>query len=273
MISMAIRTIRGDFKPVFLGLGALLISTPGGISDSHAQEAATGPSFVENFDTLDRKRWYISDGWSNGEHQNCVWSKDQVKVADGVLRLGFAKQAVKDREYACGEIQTNQRFSYGTFEVRMKAVAGSGLNTGFFTYIGPVHKQPHDEIDFEVLGKDPSQVQLNQYVNGKSVGDGKLVDVPGGADQGFNDYAFVWKEGSISWYVNGKLMGEATDPAKLPSHAQKIYISLWGSDILKSWMGAFTDPGAPIAAEIDRVAFTAAGDECQFPESIVCNQK
>ena len=134
MISKAIRTIRGNFKPAFLGLGALLISTPGGISDSHAQEAATGPSFVENFDTLDRKRWYISDGWSNGEHQNCVWSKDQVKVADGVLRLGFAKQAVKDREYACGEIQTNQRFSYGTFEVRMKAVAGSGLNTGFFTF-------------------------------------------------------------------------------------------------------------------------------------------
>ncbi|MGB3388002.1 MAG: glycoside hydrolase family 16 protein [Pseudaminobacter sp.] len=256
-----------------LGLGAALISTPGGIVDSHAQEAASGPSFVEDFDNLDRKRWYISDGWSNGEHQNCVWSKDQVKVADGVLRLGFAKQAVKDHDYACGEIQTNQRFSYGTFEIRMKAVAGSGLNTGFFTYIGPVHKQPHDEIDFEVLGKDPAKVQLNQYVNGKSVGDGKLVDVPGGADQGFNDYAFVWKEGGIAWYVNGELVGEATDPAKLPSHAQKIYISLWGSDTLKSWRGTFADPGAPIGAEIDRVAFTAAGDECQFPESIVCNQK
>ena len=55
--------------------------------------------------------------------------------------------------------------------MRMKAAAGSGLNTGFFTYIGPVHKQPHDEIDFEVLGKNPSKVQINQYVDGKSVGE------------------------------------------------------------------------------------------------------
>ena len=66
---------------------------------------------------------------------------------------------------------------------------------------------------------------------------------------------------------------EATDPAKLPSHASKIYLSLWGSDTLKSWMGAFADPGAPVAAEIDRVAFTALGEACQFPESVVCKLK
>jgi endo-1,3-1,4-beta-glycanase ExoK len=112
-------------------------------------------------------------------------------------------------------------------------------------------------------------VQLNYYVGGKG-GHEKLVPVPGGAEAGFNDYAFVWEKDRISWYVNGELVGEATDPAKLPSHASKIYISLWGSDTLKSWMGTFADPEAPVAAEIDRVAFTAAGEACQFPESIVC---
>ena len=121
-----------------------------------------------------------------------------MKVADGTLRLGFLKQKAKDRDHVCGEVQTNQRFGYGIYEARMKAAAGAGLNTGFFTYIGPVHKQPHDEIDFEVLGKDASKVQINQFVDGKNVGDQKLVDVPGGADQGFNDYAFVWEKDRIS---------------------------------------------------------------------------
>jgi len=267
------RTTQTGLKPLFLGLGTLFVSSLCAIASVHAQEAENDKSFVENFDTLDRAAWYISDGWSNGEHQNCVWSKDQVNVADGILKLGFVKQELKGHAYACGEIQTNQRFLYGAYEVRMKAVGGSGLNTGFFTYIGPTHKQPHDEIDFEILGKDASKVQINQYVNGESVGDGKLVDVPGGADQDFNDYAFVWEKDRISWYVNGELVGEATDPAKLPTHASKIYISLWGSDILKSWMGEFADPGAPVAAEIDRVAFTAQGEDCQFPESIVCKLK
>jgi endo-1,3-1,4-beta-glycanase ExoK len=270
VILNATNTANIYLNPLIFGVGVLLISSAWNPTVSLAQEPAAAKSFVENFDGLDKKHWYVSDGWTNGDHQNCTWSKEQVKVADGTLRIGFARQQLKDRDYVCGEVQTNQRFGYGTYEIRMKAAAGSGLNTGFFTYIGPVHKQPHDEIDFEVLGKNPSKVQINQYVDGKSVGEEKLVAVPGGADQGFNDYAFVWEKDRITWYVNGELVGEATDPAKLPSHASKIYISLWGSDTLKSWMGTFADPEAPVAAEIDRVAFTAAGEACQFPESIVC---
>eukprot|EP01035_Chromulina_nebulosa_P047638 gene47638-64597_t len=81
-------------------------------------------------------------------HDTLMQAKE---VSGGTLKLGFAAGESKGRKYVCGEVQTNQRFGYGAFEVRMKAVAGSGLNTGFFSYIGPVHKQPHDEIDFEVL--------------------------------------------------------------------------------------------------------------------------
>jgi endo-1,3-1,4-beta-glycanase ExoK len=263
---------KAPLGPLFLGVCAVAALSMAGILDAHAEGGAKAKtkSFVENFDKLDRRRWFVSDGWSNGDHQNCTWSKDQVSIADGIVKLGFAKKQLKDRDYVCGEIQTNRRFGYGVYEARFKAVAGSGLNTGFFSYIGPVHKQPHDEIDFEVLGKDPSKVQLNQYVNGKSGGGEKLVEVAGGADQGFNDYAFVWEKNRIRWYLNGELVHEETDPAKLPTHDSKIYLSLWGSDTLKSWMGPFTGVDAPVTAEIDRVAFTAPGDQCQFPESIAC---
>jgi endo-1,3-1,4-beta-glycanase ExoK len=252
-------------KGLAAGLAAAAASAP----IAHA-EAGAGKSFVENFDKLSAARWYISDGWANGDHQNCTWSRKQVKVEDGKLKLGYVREKTKDRDYACGEVQTNQRFGYGTFEVRMKAVAGSGLNTGFFSYIGPVHKQPHDEIDFEVLGKEPSKVQINRFVDGKSSGPAKLVDVPGGADKDFHDYAFVWQKDRIAWYVDGKMAGEVTDPEKLPSHPSKIYLSIWGSDTLTDWMGAFADPSQPVSAEVERVAFTAEGDKCQFPESIVC---
>jgi endo-1,3-1,4-beta-glycanase ExoK len=255
---------------LIFGACALLAPAIAGAGIAQAAEVKTGKSFVENFDRLDRDRWFVSDGWTNGEHQNCTWSKDQVRLADGILRLGFANEKLKERDHVCGEVQTNQRFGYGTYEIRMKAAAGSGLNTGFFSYIGPVQKQPHDEIDFEVLGKDPSKVQINQFVNGKSVGDAKLVEVSGGADQGFHDYAFVWEKDAIRWYVDGKQVGEATDPAKLPTHPSKIFVSLWGSDTLSDWMGPFAAPTAPVAAEVDRVAFTALGDPCQFPESVAC---
>ena len=236
-----------------------------------AQQGASGTSFVENFDTLDTARWYISDGWDNGAHQNCTWSKNQVGVADGSLELTFERKTLGKRDYVCGEIQTRKRFGYGTYEVRMKSAEASGLNSAFFTYIGPTDKQPHDEIDFEVLGKDTSRVQLNQYISAKG-GNEKLVNVPGGASSQLNDYAFVWEKDRLRYFINGRMVHEVTDPAKIPPNAQKIFLSLWGTDTLKDWMGAFSY-AAPSKMQIDRIAFTAAGDACQFKESVACTLK
>ncbi|AHK45822.1 endo-1,3-1,4-beta-glycanase exoK precursor [Ensifer adhaerens OV14] len=233
-----------------------------------AQEGATGTSFLDNFDTLDTGHWYVSDGWNNGPHQNCTWSKEQAVVVDGILELKFEEGKTGERNYACGEVQTRKRFGYGTYEARIKSADGSGLNSAFFTYIGPADKKAHDEIDFEVLGKNPAKVQLNQYVSAKG-GNEKLADVPGGANQGFNDYAFVWEKERIRYYVNGELVHEVTDPAKIPSNAQKIFFSLWGTDTLSDWMGTFNYKG-PTALQVDRIAFTAPNDKCQFAESVAC---
>jgi endo-1,3-1,4-beta-glycanase ExoK len=233
-----------------------------------AQEGAKGASFVEEFDQLDKKLWYVSDGWNNGAHQNCTWSAEQVAVRDGKLELSFDAASGGERQYACGEVQTRQRYGYGTYEVRMKSATGPGLNSAFFTYIGPTDKKPHDEIDFEVLGKDTSRVQLNQYIAAKG-GNEKLIEVPDGADGGFNDYAFVWQENRLRYYLNGALVHEVTDPQKLPTNAQKIFLSLWGTDTLSDWMGRFAFTG-PTKLEVERVAFTAEGEACQFDGSVAC---
>lgn len=233
-----------------------------------AQEGANGTSFIDDFDELNRGIWFISDGWNNGPHQNCTWSTRQVKTVNGVLELSFEERKEGDRDFACGEIQTRKRYGYGTYEARIKAADGSGLNSAFFTYIGPADKQPHDEIDFEVLGKNTAKVQLNQYVSAKG-GNEFLADVPGGANQGFNDYAFVWEKNRLRYYINGELVHEVNDPGKIPVNAQKIFFSLWGTDTLTDWMGTFSYR-EPATLEVDRVAYTAIGDECQFAESVAC---
>ncbi|MBB3398034.1 MULTISPECIES: glycoside hydrolase family 16 protein [unclassified Rhizobium] len=231
-------------------------------------QQASGKSFVDDFDKINRGFWYVSDGWNNGAHQNCTWSKNNVKVENGALQLSFADGKSKDRNYSCGEIQTTKRYGYGTYEARIKAGTGSGLNSAFFTYIGPADKQKHDEIDFEVLGKNTGEVQVNQYVQAKG-GNEKLVPVGSKADEGFNDYAFIWEKDRLRYYLNGKLVQDVTDPSKIPSTPQKIFFSLWGSDTLSNWMGRF-DYTKPAVLSVERVAFTALGDKCQFPESIAC---
>jgi endo-1,3-1,4-beta-glycanase ExoK len=62
---------------------------------AEAAEGATGKSFLDDFDRLDGRRWFISDGWNNGKHQNCTWSRKQVAQSDGKLTLEFAKRTLK----------------------------------------------------------------------------------------------------------------------------------------------------------------------------------
>ncbi|TKT69325.1 family 16 glycosylhydrolase [Aquamicrobium sp. LC103] len=254
---------KNAFKALLL-IGAGWLAGPG---VALAEEGSK--SFVDDFSTFERSRWYVSDGWSNGNHQNCTWSSNQVKVADNKLTLSFEKRPYKDREYSCSEIQTTQRFGYGIYEARFKTDTGSGLNAAFFTYIGPQSGQPHDEIDFEALTKDTSKIEVNTYVDGKPH-HGSKIDVAGGTDGKFNDYAIVWEPEQIRWYVNGQLVHTASGPT-LPSHPQKIFFSFWGTDTLNDWMGAFTDPGRRVVFEIDQISFTELGEECQFPESVACN--
>ncbi len=251
-----------------LSTAALLSTGLAPLAAEAQEDQANGTSFVENFDKINSGFWYISDGWNNGPHQNCTWSKKQVDVVDGMLQLHFVQAKLGERNYACGEIQTTKRYGYGTYEARIKTATGAGLNSAFFSYIGPTDKKPHDEIDFEILGKNPAQVQVNQYIAAKG-GNEKLVPVAGGANQGFNDYAFVWEKNRLRYYLNGKLVQDVSDPSKIPTHAQKIFLSLWGTDTLSDWMGKFAY-AQPTMMQIDRIAFTAIGDKCQFPESIAC---
>ena len=236
-----------------------------------AAQQATPTAFVDDFDRLNEARWYISDGWVNGDHQNCMWSKRAVTVSGGTLRIAFSKTSTKLRPYACGEVQTHATMGFGTYEVRLRTPKGSGLNANFFTYIGAVHKQPHDEVDFEFLLKDTSHVQLNSFVSGKG-GNEHFVDLANASDAKFTDYAMIQEPGRLRWFIDGTLVHEITDAAKVPSHPAKIYLSLWGSDTLNDWMGPFRDPGAALTMEVDRVAFTPLRAPCQFEASLACDE-
>jgi endo-1,3-1,4-beta-glycanase ExoK len=237
---------------------------------------AQSASFHDDFDSLDTQRWYVSDGWANGAHQNCVWSSSQVSAADGMLKVGFAPVPKQDRQYSCGEIQTKQAYGYGTYEARLKTPAGSGLNAAFFTYIGPQQNKPHDEIDFEILLKDTSIVETTTFVNGKSgdgkVGSGQKHTLPHPSDSDFIIYAMTWEPNEIRYYINGELVRTMTDKATIPSNPQRIFFSLWGSDTLTDWMGAMAPQAGPIAMQVDWVAFTAQGEPCAFPQSVLCAQ-
>jgi endo-1,3-1,4-beta-glycanase ExoK len=248
---------------VMRAAAVVLLSGHGGLA-----AGAQGTSFFDGFDKLDPARWLVSDGWTNGDHQNCFWSGRAVTTGAGMVTLAFLPTDTPDRPFVCGEIQTHAVFGHGTFEARFRTDDASGINAAFFTYIGPVHEKPHDEIDFEVLTRDTSAVSLNTYVDGKPM-HGKTAPLPAPADGAFHTYSFVWEPARLRWFIDGVLVHEATGD-DLPSNPQKIYFSHWGSDTLTDWMGPFADPGRALKMDVDWVAYTAPGEGCSFDGSVLC---
>ncbi len=247
-------------------LGCVL-ALQGAAGPLHAEAPkVSDTAFFEQFDEINGKFWFISDGWTNGPHQNCTWSESAVEITDGILRLSFLP-GEEASTHLCGEIQTQAAYHYGTYEARIRTAKGSGLNAAFFTYIGPVHDAPHDEIDFEVLTRDTGRVSLNTFVSGKPQ-NGTTVPVDPPTDQAFHDYAFIWEPDSIRWFIDGKEVHRAD--SNLPVTPQKIYFSHWGTEKLVDWMGPFTIPEGPVVMDIDWTAFTPSGADCQFPESLLC---
>ena len=256
-------------RGAFITMASVLLAL---VSSGEAQADTNPPlgrSFFEDFDRFDHRRWFIADGYTNGEWVNCTWSKRNLALFNGALRMIFNKRPSKERDYSCAEIKSYEMFRYGTYETRIKTEAGTGLNAAFFTYIGPFHGVPHDEIDFEILLKDTSKVSINTYVAGESL-NGTEVDLVVPTDEDFSVYSFVWEPDRIRWYVNGTLVHETEEGTPVPSNSAQITLSIWGSNTFPEWMGPFEDPGGPRVADFDWVAYTAPGDPCQTPDSIVC---
>lgn len=229
----------------------------------------TGASFLDEFDSLDRGRWVLSDGWSNGDWMNCTWSGRAATLQGGKLVLKIDEAPSGD--LTCAEIQSKGFYGHGTYEVLMRTGQGSGLNAAFFTYTGPPHGRPHHEIDVEVLLRDTARVEFNTYVDGESRNKTE-VPLATAADSGFVHFAFTWTPEGITWFVDGVPVDETPPGAPLPTEPQKLYASLWSSGTFTDWMGPFDASALPQTSEIEWIGFTRLGEACRFPASILCGE-
>lgn len=231
----------------------------------------TGQGFFDDFSGgVDNRRWHISDGWTNGDWQDCHWSRKAVKHHDGMVTLQhIPAQSGDTAPPQCGEIQSKAFFQYGTFEARIRTPRASGLNASVFTYTGPVFDAPHDEIDIEILLRDPGRMTVNTFVGGKAQNGGNAPASPA-FDEDFHTVAFRWLPDGITWYLDGREVHRTAPGSPLPTHPQKFYLSLWSSTTLIDWLGEPSKHDAPLSYDIDWVAYTPPDASCLFPASITC---
>ena len=216
-----------------------------------------GEAFIDRFvgDRLDEGRWYISDGWSNGDWMENDWRRSQISVAQGVLRLAVSRSDGKTGKPLAGsEIQTHELFRYGYFETRMRLPRDPGLITAAFTFVKRDPGKPSNEIDIEILGRATSRVELTIHESNRSTA--KKMSLPFDSADGFHTYGIDWQPDRVRWYAEGKLIHEERGrPVANLTRPQKFILSLWATKKLHQWAGEIDPAGGPWSLDVACVAY------------------
>ena len=180
----------------------------------------------------------------------------------------------KDYTFYGAELTGVEQYKYGRFEARMKMAAISGsVSSMFLNYDNSWMKgeEPWNEIDIEVLGKDPNSWQsniltreANPSINALTASESKPLHAFGfDATQDFHLYAIVWTPEYVAWEIDSVEIRRDTlgmthgthadaDQVKFLTQPQSLRFNLWASKT-PAWTGEFTGIGLPIEQQIDYV--------------------
>jgi beta-glucanase (GH16 family) len=195
---------------------------------------------------------------------NCGWDPSNAVNNNGKITLALNDTPGSGRPFSSGEYRTQGFYGYGTIEASIRAANGSGLITSLFTCTGPYDNgNPHDEIDWEIFGKDPRTAQTNYFTNGRG-GHEQVIHLGFDASTGFHKYTIVWKPDEIDWLVDGKNVRTVQgSPETLPKTPGRVMANLWPGTGVDGWTGKFTYPGNPITAEYGWIRFIPQSGEAK----------
>jgi beta-glucanase (GH16 family) len=180
---------------------------------------------------------------------------DHASIDNGHLRLDM-KYSNKKNEAGnyggFGATVTWTRFiEYGKVTAVIKSASLSkGVVSSFIT------RSPEgDEIDFEWVGKNPTQVESNFYFNNElDWTKGGKHEVGGDTSKEFHEYTIEWMPDYITWYVDGKAIRTVrkTDTDRLsngtykfPNKLSRVQFSIWdggsSAEGTAQWAGTPTD--------------------------------
>ncbi len=175
----------------------------------------------ENFNSgsvPDTNKWWYetgAGGWGNHEIQNYVacttpTGEKMAYLEDGKLNIKCAK--ISGTVYSI-RMNTNDSWTYGWFEARLKLPTGKGTWPAFWMMPKNYTAWPDDgEIDImEEVGVNPNYVSSSIHCKAyyHSIGTQKTKErYLAGAQDDFHIYALEWTEDYIRTYVDGEKLFE-----------------------------------------------------------------
>jgi len=167
-----------------------------------------------------------------------------------ILASGLSAQ-----NYWGAELRTLDYFQYGRFETSLQPPQGEGFLASFFTYNDSFPASDWAEIDFEVLGRWPDNIDVNVIdENGSHL---RQHPVDFNVHVGFHRYAMEWTPSYVAWFLDGEEfyrqegqhIGHLDQPGKL-------MMNIWTPNFV-DWVGQLDDRTLPRYAHYDWASYAA----------------
>jgi beta-glucanase (GH16 family) len=141
------------------------------------------------------------DGPHGGQAAN-FYRPDEVRVADGMLRLSMSRREHGGRAYTSGGVGCFRVVqAFGRYEFRAKAPAGVGMDAYATLWPADLAVEHHAAL-VEILARpgDEKMYLSNEYGTGES-----NHTVPGSYSDDFHTYTVDWTPTAFRVYVDGQL--------------------------------------------------------------------
>jgi len=215
----------------------------------------TAPQFKllwrDEFDDFDTGRWQKAN--HDFPENAAQFTPDNAVVEGGFLKLRISNTPNNGHAYSAAEVYTNDTFTFGRFEARIRFAPGSGIVSSLFTYRDDAN-HGWNEIDIENLGYITDGVQYNLISS--PLGGGALTYQPKVVQTGFpptadfHDYAIEWTPVDIRFYVDEKLAWR--DVQTRINQASRLRMNIWPTNNAKTTFAGPLD-ASKIPAEANTI--------------------
>ncbi|KAF9286438.1 hypothetical protein BGZ68_002910 [Mortierella alpina] len=166
-----------------------------------------------------------------------------------VLKLNRAEKHPETGGGIGATVHSSRWMKWGTIEARLKTAANQPGPVSSFILISPTSG---DEIDFEVVGKDPTNMQTNFYYKvqpGREVSyaHGQHINVEVDTSADYHTYKLEWTSTEMKWYFDGVLKRTAAASevvGSYPDTPMRVAFGLWdggyGNEGTAEWAGKNT---------------------------------
>ena len=211
------------------------------------------PLLSENFtkSSMDKKIWRIptwlssNDGTYLGRTQiRCSQNAKLPTVKNGNARIQLDTYNPTGFSFYGTELISKQSISVGqgvlvTVVAKADTPFPRGVVGGIFLYALDENSDTiHNEIDFEIMGNRPYQIQTNIYGN-ENLGAGHPVFcyLPSGTITDYHKYQILWLPNQVLWFIDDILVETDINMSPLPTGPMYLHINMWAPS--SDWAEAY----------------------------------